>query len=113
FELFEVHFLDFRAARDISHQSRHRAPAIGTRFEGQPAVNVVPGSITQDYCSAGLQRSENDLARLAWREDFSRSRINDFNDAQVRIEMVTAGRLAVGERTLGPGHFSFRKAVDS
>src|SRR5262245_10396682 len=111
FDLVKIHRPHFGAAGDITNQSWQLAAAMRTRFIKQTAIDEVAGPITHDYTAAGVERCEHQFARLARRERRAGLRINNLHDAEVRIKMVTAGRLVVWEWTFGPGEFGFGEPV--
>ena len=78
FEFVEIHFLDFGAARNPTDEPWHAAMAVGATFVRQAAVNVIPGTVTQDDRAARVKRSENDFAGLAGRHNFAGTGIDDF-----------------------------------
>lgn len=111
FDFIEVHLLDFRTARNISKQPRQRASAMRAPFISETAINEITGAITQDDAAARVERSENNFTRRARWQDFAGLRIDDFDERQIGIEVVAAGRLVVRVRAFGPGLFGFGEAV--
>ena len=112
FDFVEIHFLDFRTAGNSADEPRQGAMAIRTCLKRKSAVNEIAGAIAQHHRAARGERRENNFAGLAGWNNVAGLRINDFNDAEIGIKMITGGELFVRERTFRPGQFAFGEAVD-
>src|SRR5690606_35079566 len=98
-------------ARDRAEQSRSHAPAMRAGFPGQPATCKVPGAIAQDHGASGIERCEDDLTRGAGWDWLAGFGIDQFDDAQIREKMETAGSFVWQCGALRPGHRGFGEGV--
>src|SRR2546423_1113482 len=80
-------------------------------FVGQAAIDKITSAIAQNDAAARVERSENDFAGRPWRENLAGLRINDFDEREIRIDVVAAGGLVVRERTFGPGLLGLGETV--
>ena len=88
-EFIELKVADIRSARNFSHQPWHPAPAVGAGFEAQAAVDAIAGSIAQNHTAARRERGEYNLARFIFAHRLARLRIDNFNQRQVRMDVIS------------------------
>src|SRR5437016_10940406 len=111
FDFIEPHFLHFRTAGDVADHSRRSPATMRTRSIDQTAINEIACAITSHHSAPGVERRENQFAGLTGRNEFAGPGIDDFENAKIGIEMVSAGPLIKPAGAFAPGHLRLGETV--
>src|SRR6185437_1452169 len=86
------------------------AMAMRARLVNETAIDQITRPITQYHAAARIERRKNNFAAFAGRHDRAGFRVDDFNDSQIGIKLIT-GLFAVRARAFGPRHFRLGETV--
>ena len=111
FEFIDPQFAHVGAPGNLAHQPRHDPAAERARLVEEPAVDAVPRAVPEHHAAPGVERGEHDLARFAFPAGGARGGIDNLQERQVRVDVVSGGPGVLVKGALGPGEFGLGEPV--